>query len=268
MRSQSKTLYIMSTFLFDSTIFGPVRSRRLGVSLGINLLPNDRKLCSFDCLYCECGFGRRTHGKASLPSRQDVGQQLEAKLQEMLRRGELPDVLTFAGNGEPTLHHDFAGIIDDTLLLRDRYAPRAKVCVLSNASQLHRADVVAALRKVDDNILKVDAGEEETILGLNRPQYKYSLERTVEQIAGFGDNLIVQTMFVGWHADDVVFDNSTDECVTRWLEIIERIAPPAVMIYTIARDTPLSGMQKTPPQRLDAIAERVRRIVGRVQVSY
>lgn len=258
----------MSTFLFDSTIFGPVHSRRLGISLGINLLPNDRKLCSFDCLYCECGFGRRGDSKAVLPSRDDVRQQLEAKLQSMVRDGQLPDVLTFAGNGEPTLHRDFAGIIDDTIALRDQYAPRAKVCVLSNASQLHRADVVQALQRVDDNILKLDAGTEEMAIALDRPNYRYSLEHTAQQIAQFGANLIVQTMFVRWQVDGQTMDNSTAECVDSWLKVIERIAPPALMIYTIARDTPLEVMQKISPERLDAIAAMARQIVKKVQVSY
>lgn len=258
----------MSTFLFDSTIFGPVHSRRLGISLGINLLPNDRKLCSFDCLYCECGFGRRSTDKALLPTRDAVREQLEAKLQSMQSEGLLPDVLTFAGNGEPTLHRDFALIIDDTIALRDRYAPRAKVCVLSNASQLHRADVCQALQRVDENILKIDAGTDQMAIALDRPNYKYSLTRTAEQIARFGTNLIVQTMFVRWTDGGCLMDNSTDECVDSWLEVIEHIAPPALMIYTIARDTPLAGMQKIEPARLDAIAAKARQIVAKVQVSY
>lgn len=245
-----------------------MHSRRLGVSLGVNLMPNDRKVCSFDCLYCECGFGQKGDSATSLPEREYVARELEAKLRSMAAEGVLPDVITFAGNGEPTLHPQFAGVIDDTIALRNQLAPKAKVAVLSNASRLGNTQVAEALGKVDDNILKIDAGDEALAVALDRPRYKYSLADTVEQIAAFGSNLVVQTMFVSWEHQGVQFDNSTPDAVEAWLRCIERIRPPRLMIYTIARDTPLTTMYKVAAERLDAIADLARRIVPDVSVSY
>ncbi len=260
----------MSTFLFDKTIFGPVISRRLGVSLGINLMPNDRKVCSFDCLYCECGFNQRGLNSGRLPSKQAVSDELEAKLIEMQQAQQLPDVITFAGNGEPTLHPDFEHVIDEVIALRNRYAPSAKIAVLSNASRLHVDSVRRALNKVDDNILKLDGGFEETINVLDRPNYNYNIAQTVASIAAFAENLVVQTMFVRWRDEKtgVVHDNSTSGEVEAWLELLQQIRPPRLMIYTIARDTPLSGMEKITPSRLDEIADLARSVVPDVQVSY
>lgn len=258
----------MPTFLFDKTIFGPVHSRRLGVSLGVNLLPNDRKLCSFDCIYCECGFGQKVKGKAQLPTRQQVREQLHQKLTEMRLDGQLPDVITFAGNGEPTLHPQFADIIDDTLQLRTEFCPKARVAVLSNASRLNDKSVVEALRRIDDNILKIDSAFESTVAMLDQPNYAYSTEKVVAQIAQFGSNLAVQTMFARWTLNGVHYDNSTDKEVEAWIECIKRINPPRVMIYTIDRDTPLKEMQKVDKRRLNEIADMVRPLVKEVSVSY
>lgn len=260
----------MSTFLFDKTIFGPIHSRRLGISLGVNLLPNDRKVCSFDCIYCECGFGQKgSMGQSKFPSREDVRQMLEEKLVEMSGRGELPDVITFAGNGEPTLHPEFAGVIDDTIALRNEYCSSARVAVLSNASMIGRESVAEALRKVDDNILKLDSASEEIVNELDRPNYKYSVEETVNLISSFGENLAVQTMFARWRRDNgEMYDNSREEDVEAWLQLIKRINPPRLMIYTIDRETPMSGMEKVSKERLDAIAEEAKKYVREVSVSY
>lgn len=258
----------MSTFLFDKTIFGPVHSRRLGVSLGVNLLPNDRKLCSFDCIYCECGFGQKVKGKVDLPTRDDVKTELIKKLSEMRADGVLPDVITFAGNGEPTLHPQFNEIISDTIAIRNQYCPKARVAVLSNASTLANSRVVEALKLVDDNILKLDSAFESTVEILDRPNYNYSTEKVINQLSAFGDNLAIQTMFAKWKIDDKVYDNSVQAEVDAWIECIKRINPPRVMIYTIDRDTPLQGMEKVEKKRLDAIAELVKPLVKDVSVSY
>ncbi len=261
----------MSTILFDQTVFGPVHSRRLGVSLGINLLPNDRKVCSFDCLYCECGFNRRDSlPKAVLPTRDEVRSMLESKLRQMVADNLLPDVITFAGNGEPTLHPDFEGVIHDTLALRNTYAPQAKVAVLSNASRLTSEGVCRALALVDDNILKLDAGTNDIVRRLDRPNYDYSTERAAELISHFRDNpnLFVQTLFTSWTENGVEYDNASDANVREWLRLIALIRPPRVMVYTIDRETPFKPMRKTPPTRLDAIADLVRPLVADVQVSY
>jgi wyosine [tRNA(Phe)-imidazoG37] synthetase (radical SAM superfamily) len=187
----------MPTFLFDKIIFGPVKSRRLGVSLGINLLPTNIKVCSFDCIYCECGRNPKKYKeKAVLPSRIEVQQKLKEKLEEMVAQNLLPDVITFAGNGEPTLHPEFAGIIDDTIELRNQLSPNARIAVLSNATMIHKNDVFQALLKVEDNIQKLDSAFEETIQLLDCPNKNFSLTKTVDQLAAFQGKVIIQTLFV------------------------------------------------------------------------
>lgn len=262
----------MSTILFDKAVFGPVRSRRLGVSLGVNLLPPDGKVCSFDCLYCECGFNGAGRRVSPMPSRGEVAGQLEQVLASMAARGERPDVITFAGNGEPTLHPGFAEVVADTLLLRDRFAPRARVCVLTNATRIARPEVADALCRVDEAILKIDSGLEETVRILDRPAPGYSLAETVDRIVALRDRLgpalTVQTMFVSWSYGGVDYDNTSEADVAPWLDILRRMAPPRLMIYTIERETPLQGMRKTPPAVLDSLARRARLLVPEVSVSY
>ncbi|HKJ78258.1 MAG TPA: radical SAM protein [Prolixibacteraceae bacterium] len=259
----------MATFLFDKIIFGPVKSRRLGVSLGINLLPTNVKVCSFDCIYCECGWTPKKYdGIAKLPLRAEVQQKLEEKLREMKASGELPDVITFAGNGEPTLHPDFAGIIDDTIELRDKFSPGARIAVLSNASTLHKKSVFNALLKIKDNIQKLDSAFEETIRVLDCPKGNYNLEKVVDQLAAFNGNVTLQTMFVKGSFKGVEIDNTTEKEISAWIELIKKIKPKQVMIYTIARDTPIDTLQKTLPETLDGIATRVKAAGFPVQVSY
>ncbi len=258
----------MSTFLFDKIIFGPVRSRRLGVSLGINLLPVDSKVCSFDCIYCECGLNPdKREKKAELPGRKKVAEDLELKLKEMNEDGMPPDVITFAGNGEPTLHPEFSRIIDDTLFLRNEYCPEARIAVLSNASRISNDKVFNALLKVDDNIQKLDSGIEETILLLDRPNYNFSLRQTVEELKRFKGKVIIQTMFVRGEFNGVVVDNTTEKDITTWLELLKEIKPQSVMIYTIERDTPFDTLYKVPVDELYEIARRVEAIGLTTQVS-
>ncbi len=258
----------MSTFLFDKIIFGPVRSRRLGISLGVNLLPTDSKVCSFDCIYCECGWTpRKREQKAVLPTREQVKTKMQEKLQEMQEQGECPDVITFAGNGEPTLHPDFAGIIDDTLELRALLAPQARIAVLSNATMLHRSDVVAALLKVEDNIQKLDSAFVETIEKLDCPMGRYDLNKTVEQLKAFNGQVIIQTLFIRGSHNGETINNTTEEEVEAWLHLVEEIKPRQVMIYTIARDTPAQGLERISVAELEQIADRARARGFDVQVS-
>lgn len=258
----------MSTFLFDKIIFGPVRSRRLGISLGVNLLPTDSKVCSFDCIYCECGWTpRKREHKAVLPSRDEVKEKMQEKLQAMREQGESPDVITFAGNGEPTLHPDFASIIDDTLKLRDQFAPKARIAVLSNATMLHRPEVVSALLKIEDNIQKLDSAFAETIEKLDCPMGRYDLDKTVEQLKDFNGQVIIQTLFIrGEHKGEII-DNTTEEEVNAWLNLIQKIRPKQLMIYTIARDTPAQGLERISVTQLEQIADRAREMGFDVQVS-
>jgi wyosine [tRNA(Phe)-imidazoG37] synthetase (radical SAM superfamily) len=253
----------MSTFLFDKTIFGPVQSRRLGVSLGINLLPNQSKLCSFDCIYCECGWNPDSKKvKAILPERDEVKQLLEKKLRQMKGEEKLPDVITFAGNGEPTMHPDFSQIIDDTIELRNQYAPKARIAVLSNSTMLFKKSVVDALLKIDDNILKLDSAFPETIKIMNQPVGKFDLNKLIEQLIQFNGKLIIQTMFLKGSFSGQNFDNTSDREVDNWINILKRIKPEKVMIYTIARDTPANTLEKIPEYTLHEIAARVIKQTG------
>lgn len=248
----------MSTVIHPSPIFGPVHSRRLGVSLGINLLPSDGKVCTFDCIYCECGFNHNHIPTRPLPSRKEVAKSLEERLRDMKQNGPAPDVLTFAGNGEPTIHPHFAEIIDDTICLRDRYFPKARISVLSNATQIHRNDVHDALMRVDNNILKLDTIAPEYIKRIDRPTGNYSVENTIERMKAFNGHLIIQTIFMkGTTEDGIDTDNTGNEYVIPWLKVVKEIAPESVMIYTIDRETPTHGLTKASPEELDNIRDRV-----------
>lgn len=244
----------MSTVIYPSPIFGPIKSRRLGVSLGINLLPGDGKVCTFDCLYCECGFNAERRPKQKLPTRSEVARALEQKLQQMQDEGVAPDVLTFAGNGEPTAHPDFAGVIDDTLALRDRYFPQAKVSVLTNGTRINRIEVFDALKRVDNNIVKLDTVDVDYISRIDRPVGQYDLPALLDCMRAFEGRCVIQTMFMkGVDAEGVSVDNTTAEYVDSWLDAVERIAPREVMIYTIDRETPAHGLLKATPEELDHI---------------
>lgn len=247
----------MATFLFDKIIFGPVKSRRLGVSLGINLLPNDSKLCSFNCIYCECGWNPDKTYHVNFHPRNVVKEKLELKLQEMKSNDEAPDVITFAGNGEPCIHPDFAGIIDDTIEVRNRIFPQARIAVLSNATMIHKPDVFDALNKVEDNILKLDGGLEQTIIDLDQPVGTYNLERTVELLSKFSGNLTIQTLFIRGVYNGKEINNTTEEEIALWLQHLRKIKPREVMIYTISRDTPVDTLEKIELPELERIAKMV-----------
>lgn len=245
------------TSLYDNIIFGPVRSRRLGLSLGVNLLPVESKLCNFDCIYCECGWNEDHVGRRRFNSREDVRDMLRDTLQVMVAKGELPDVITFAGNGEPTMHPDFEQIIEDTIALRDQICPQAKVSVLSNATQIHREDVRRALLRVDNNILKLDSAFDSTVQLINKPQGSYSVARTVELMKLFEGNMILQTMFLRGEYLSKRVDNTTAEEVDAWLDIVAQIKPRQVMIYSLDRDTPCQTLEKVGREELLQIAAKL-----------
>lgn len=245
------------TSLYDNIIFGPIRSRRLGLSLGVNLLPVESKLCSFDCIYCECGWNDEHRGKRRFNAREDVRVMLEETLQKMVAEGTPPDVITFAGNGEPTMHPDFENIIADTIALRDKHCPEAKVSVLSNATQIHREDVRRALLRVDNNILKLDSAFDDTVQLVNKPQGAYTVARTVELLKAFEGNFILQTMFLRGEYLGKRVDNTTEEEVTAWLELVAEMRPKQVMVYSLDRDTPCQTLEKVEKDELREIAARV-----------
>ena len=263
----------MSTIIYPSPVFGPVHSRRLGISLGINLLPADGKVCSFDCIYCECGFNEDHRPTLPLPTREEVAAKLEEKLQQMAAEGQLPDVLTFAGNGEPTCHPHFPEIIDDTIRLRDQYCPKAKVSVLSNSTMIHRQAVHDALMRVDNNILKLDTVDPIYINKVDHPNGTYDVEKIIDRMKAFNGHIIIQTMFMrgeirregvrregeketGVRSQESV-DNTGEEYVGPWLEAVKAIKPQQVMIYTIDRETPTQGLLKATHEQLDAIRDSV-----------
>ena len=258
----------MSTILFDKIVFGPVHSRRLGVSLGMNLLPVDGKLCSFDCIYCECGLNgeRRTHTK--LPTREEVKEALIQKLSTMQSEGIAPDVITFAGNGEPTMHPQFEGVIEDTIATRNRFFPKAKIAVLSNSTMLHKEGVFRALNKIEDNILKLDSISDSRIGQLNAPNSPaFTFDRLLEQLCRFNGNLIIQTMFLKGEVDGKSVTNTTENEISGWLEALKQIKPKQVMIYTIDRETPVKNLKKVTKEELEAIADRARQEGFDVTVS-
>lgn len=259
----------MQRVLFHETVFGPIHSRRLGTSLGVNLSPNDGKVCSFDCLYCEAGYNAQGPGSTGLPSRTDVARHLEHKLKSMKEAGQPLDVITFSGNGEPTMHPDFAGIIDDTIALRNRYFPDVKISVLSNSTRIDRPDVCDALRKIDNNILKLDSAIDRTVSLLDRPVDKhFSVDKTIERLAAFGDNAIIQTMITRGTHDGETVDNSTDAEVDALIDAYQRIRPREIMLYTIDRQTPEQSLVHVARTELDAIAAKITARTGiPVQVS-
>lgn len=258
----------MQTVLFTSTIFGPIHSRRLGASLGVNLMPADGKVCSFDCLYCEAGFNAQGPGTKGIPPRAEVARLLEEKLAAMHAEAMTLDVITFSGNGEPTLHPDFDGVVDDVIRLRDKYYPQAKVSVLSNATRLQKPEVVEGLRKVDNNILKLDSAIDATVRIIDRPVGKgYSVADVVSGMKQFDGQCIVQTMMLRGEYDGVNIDNTTDEEVDALLEAYKEIAPREVMLYSIDRKTPAEHLVKVQRDELERIADRFRSAGIIVQVS-
>lgn len=259
----------MSTIIFPSPIFGPIHSRRLGVSLGINLLPPDGKLCSFDCIYCECGYNADFKAKQPLPTREEVKNTLENRLKDMQENGPKPDVFTFAGNGEPTLHPHFPEIINDTIELRDKYFPDAKVSVLSNSTLIFKENVRNALMLVDNNILKLDTIDMDYIKEVDRPMGKYDVNRIIDNMKKFDGHIIIQTMFMkGLSPNGVNVDNTSDQYVLPWLEVVKNINPEQVMIYTIDRETPDQRLLKATPEELDRIASLIKKEGLSVSVSY
>ena len=242
--------------LFDSIVYGPIRSRRLGVSLGMNLMPTTAKLCTFDCVYCECGWNQSVSHPV-LPTREQVREALTSRL-IALSSNQL-DVITFSGNGEPTLHPEFLGIIEDTCALRDRYCPQAKISVLSNSTQLGRADVVKALRMCDNRILKLDSAIDATMRLIDKPvNENLTVEQVAEWLSLFEGDFTLQTCFLRGEYEGQVIDNTTPEELSAWYTMIERLRPKQVMIYVIDRATPLQTLSKVPAAEMEAIAAPLR----------
>ena len=245
--------------LFNQLIFGPIHSRRLGLSLGVNLLPVDAKICTFNCIYCECGYNT-TLNDSPIPSREQVREALETKLKEMKSAGQVPDVITFAGNGEPTLHVEFEKIIEDTIRLRDTYCPTAKVSVLSNSTRIDKPHIFNALNKVDNNILKFDSAIDKTMKLINCPVGNHiNVEWLIGQLKKFEGHLIIQTMFLRGEFKGETFDNTTDSEVEAWLNAMDEIHPQQIMMYSLDREAPTKTLQKVSVAEMEVIASKARK---------
>jgi wyosine [tRNA(Phe)-imidazoG37] synthetase (radical SAM superfamily) len=253
--------------LFNEIIFGPIKSRRLGTSLGINVLPIQTKYCTFDCIYCECGW---THAdqeeKAKLFTRNQIREAMEKRFPELLEQNMIPDSITFAGNGEPTIHPDLLGITEDTIALRDKYFPKAKLTILSNASLINRPHIKEALYKFDNRILKLDAGSEEMFNRINRPVKKSIFNEILNELISFDGNLIIQTLFFKGTYEGKVIDNTSIEEIELWLNHLKKINPRYVMLYGLDRETPAKELVKLSKKEIDLIAEKVRAIGIKAEV--
>ncbi|MDR1543271.1 MAG: radical SAM protein [Prevotellaceae bacterium] len=242
--------------LFDEIIFGPIKSRRLGNSLGINLLPTNGKLCSFDCIYCECGFNF-VNKTAKIPTKEQVISLLTLKIKEILAKNNKIDTITFAGNGEPTMHPKFLEIVKNVIEICGIFCPNAKISVLSNALHCGKKSVFEALNLVDNNILKLDSGIEATIRLINRPNSTFLLPALVENMRKFNGNLIIQTLFFSGEFDGKKFDNTTENEIVAWLKMLKIIKPKMVMLYSLDRPTPAKNLQKVNLETLQKIAQRL-----------
>ena len=232
----------------EETVFGPIFSRRLGTSLGINLLPQKGKICNFDCIYCECGWNKDGRGDTVLPTADKVRADLEAMLQKLSHQGTKVDSITFSGDGEPTLNPAFPAIIDDTLALRAQYAPTAKVSVLSNATRVHIPAVFNALVKVDNPIMKIDAPTNELAARINQPAPGYDVRRVVDALKQFEGNFILQTCML--RSKEYHFDSSSPEVLEGWMNIVRELKPRQIMVYTIDRPTPAHGLELFSPEEM------------------
>ncbi|MBN1157915.1 MAG: radical SAM protein [Bacteroidales bacterium] len=257
----------MSTFLFNSIIFGPLWSRRLGESLGVNLLPLNRKTCNFSCIYCECGLTPALKSKPDFPPRQLVLEQLRNKLSRMKEESRYLNSITFAGNGEPTLHPEFPEIVDSSISLRDEFFPESKVAVLSNATMIGNDRIFNALLKADVSIMKLDSANEDTLRKINCPRGSFNLSRIIDRLCEFNGKVTIQTLFFRGIYRNSAVDNTTRREVEDWLKAIRKIRPENVMIYSIARDTAVPGLEKADPEKLYAIARKVEKLGIQTQVN-
>jgi wyosine [tRNA(Phe)-imidazoG37] synthetase (radical SAM superfamily) len=258
----------MSTFLFNEIVFGPVRSRRLGVSLGINLLPVDKKYCNFDCIYCECGWSGLSKVKSSdLPSREATFNALQERLKGMSLSGKIPDVITFAGNGEPTMHPEFEDIMKDTVMLRDHYCPSARIAVLCNSTLIHKSSVANGLSMADQSILKLDTVFSDTYNILNKPAHGIELKSIISNLAGMGGDIILQTMFIRGEYLGRKIDNTTPEEIDGLTGAYKKINPGLIMIYTFQRDTAAEGLEKISLKQLKEIGKKIEAEGLKVEIS-
>ena len=248
--------------LREEWVFGPIRSRRLGSSLGINLLPVNGKLCNFDCIYCECGWNKDGTADRRLPTVAEFSDALEQKMRSCREKGIPIDSVTFSGDGEPTLHPDFARIVDITLAMRDRFVPQAKVSVLTNGTRLGRAGVFEALRRVDNPIVKLDAPTDVLAARINRPAGGYHVSQVVEDMKRFEGDFILQTMFLRGAG----FDSSDPACLDGWMDCVRAVRPREIMVYTLDREAPQPGLEKMTVSEMERLVRPLVEEGFRIQI--
>jgi len=244
--------------LFSEIAYGPIHSRRLGISLGMEIMPLEHKLCTFNCVYCECGWNEPVNHPV-LPTREQIKTALETKLQALQKEQIVPDVITFSGNGEPTIHPDFIGIIRDTCVLRDTYCPKAKVSVLSNSTQLGRKEVVEALKLCDNRILKLDAATDTMMRRIDKPvNEQLEVKTIIRYLAQFKGDFTLQTCFLRGEHNGEIIDNTTPEELAAWYQAVDELKPKQIMIYVIDRKTPEEHLEKISPDEMERIATPLR----------
>jgi len=249
----------MSGILWNEIVFGPIKSRRLGSSLGINLLPEKLKICSFNCVYCECGWGENVDNITdSIYSHSQIITAFEERLKELKTQNIHIDSFTFAGNGEPTMHPEFSIIVNDIVRLRDKYYPNTITTCLSNSTFCGNAEIRDSLLKLDNPLMKLDAGTQEMYDRINRPFKKIKLDEIVDNLIKFEGKLSIQTLFLRGEYNGFAIDNTTDEEIKMWLEKIVKINPKKVLLYPIERATPAHNLQKISAAELELIAQKVR----------
>jgi len=259
----------MAGILFDQIVFGPIKSRRFGISLGINLLPLQGKFCTFNCVYCECGLNEdHKKEKQVLFTAAEINASLQSRFEALKTGGLDPDNITFAGNGEPTMHPEFETIVENTIRLRNEFFPNAKITVLSNATRLDRENVKRALLRIDNNVLKLDAGTNATFQAINRPTFPITLEKILIDLKSFKENLTIQTMLIRGDVEGKIVDNTTEEELTLWLKHIREINPKLVMLYPIDRQTPYRTLEKVPEVEFQALAKRIEELGIKAEMFY
>jgi wyosine [tRNA(Phe)-imidazoG37] synthetase (radical SAM superfamily) len=252
----------MGTFLFEDIVFGPVKSRRLGVSLGINVLPGESKLCNYNCIYCECGFSKFARYE-DLPSAKKIISRIEASLKTISMERIKIDAITFAGNGEPTMHPDFPLIMEKTIQLRNKYLSDVNIVVLTNATRLENIEILNALNKADKALLKIDTLIQKDFDKVNCPVEDIDITRLPMIIKNGIDNIYIQTMFFRYRD----FDNTCKDSLDIYIDAIKFLKPLQVMIYSVARDTPVRGIERVNQEELIIIGDRIRKTGTEVLIT-
>lgn len=246
--------------LWDNIAFGPVKSRRLGSSLGINVSPTTVKICSFNCIYCECGW---TLEKSIDPkfffSAEEIIAAIDKKLSQCKETCTPIDSITFSGNGEPTLHPQFYQIIDALIVLRDKYYPKTVITCLSNATQLANKKVLAALKKIENPILKLDAVTEPLFQLIDKPTIPISVEEIIGHLQQMNGDFILQTLFFKGEVDGQCFNNAAEPHLSLWLNVVKQLHPKKIMLYSLDRSTPAQQLEKIPVEELEEIAQQLQK---------